>query len=67
MAMPESRFHHLLRDTIVARLGPGTRVPPKSNGEPGFWVSFRLDAADDDEFWLALPRRAQPPFSRRAG
>ena len=64
--MPESRFHHLLRDTIVARLGPGTRVAAEVNGEPGFWVSFRLDAADDDEFWLALPReRASRSFATR--
>ncbi len=66
VAMPESRFHHLLRDTIVARLGPGTRVAAEVNGEPGFWVSFRLDAADDDEFWLALPReRASRSFATR--
>ncbi len=64
--MPESRFHELMRDTIVARLGPTTRIAAEVNGEPGFWVSFRLDPKDDDEFWLVLPReRVTRDFATR--
>lgn len=64
--MPESRFHELMRDTIVSRLGPTTRIAAEVNGEPGFWVSFRLDPKDDDEFWLVLPReRVTRDFATR--
>lgn len=64
--MPESRFHELLREAIVARLGPGTRIAAEVNGEPGFWISFRLDPRDQDEFWLVLPReRVTRDFATR--
>ena len=56
LSMPDSRFQRLLSAAIVAQLGPGTRIAQEVNGEPGFWVSFRLDELDDDEFWLVLPR-----------
>ncbi len=52
--MPDSRFQVLLSESIVAQLGPSTRIASEVNGEPGFWVSFRLDEHDDDEFWLVL-------------
>jgi two-component system osmolarity sensor histidine kinase EnvZ len=55
-----------MRDTIVARLGPTTRIAAEVNGEPGFWVSFRLDPKDEDEFWLVLPReRVTRDFATR--
>jgi two-component system osmolarity sensor histidine kinase EnvZ len=54
--MPDSRFHRLMQRELQARLGPGTRVAAEVDGVPGFWVSFRLDDDDDDEYWLALPR-----------
>lgn len=56
LAMPDSRFQALLSEAIVAQLGPATRIAIEVNGEPGFWVSFRLNERDDDEFWLVLPR-----------
>ncbi|WP_374328472.1 ATP-binding protein [Azonexus sp.] len=64
--MPDSRFHELMRDTIVARLGPTTRIAAEVNGEPGFWVSFRFNPKDEDEFWLVLPReRVTRDFAAR--
>ena len=54
--MPDSRFHRLMQRELQNRLGPGTRIAAEVDGVPGFWVSFRLDDADDDEYWLALPR-----------
>ena len=33
-----------------------TRIAAEVDGVAGFWVSFRLDDDDDEEYWLALPR-----------
>ena len=54
--LPDTRFHRLLLGELVAGLGPHTRVAARVNDEPGFWISFRLDEGDEDEFWLILPR-----------
>lgn len=62
--LPDQRFIELVRSELVARLGTGTRVALTVNNIPGFWVSFRLDEQDDDEFWLILPReRADRNFA----
>lgn len=66
LPMPESRFHQLLRENLMARLGEQTRIAAEVNGEPGFWVSFRLNPRDADEYWLVLPReRASRNFAAR--
>lgn len=62
--LPDHRFMELVRSELLARLGAGTRVALTVNNIPGFWVSFRLDEQDDDEFWLILPReRADRNFA----
>ena len=53
--MPDSRFVNLLREELTARLGNHTRIAASVNGVTGFWVSFRFDDEDDDEYWLILP------------
>jgi two-component system osmolarity sensor histidine kinase EnvZ len=64
VAMPDTRFQRLIRRELTARLGPQTRIAAQVNGESGFWISFRLDDQDDDEFWLILPReRATRSFA----
>ena len=66
LPMPDSRFHQLMHDAVVARLGPATRIAAEVNDESGFWVSFRLDPKDEDEFWLVLPReRVSRNFTTR--
>lgn len=55
-AMPDSRFFRLLQRELNARLGDHTRVAASVDGIPGFWVSFRLDDADEEEYWLVLSR-----------
>jgi two-component system osmolarity sensor histidine kinase EnvZ len=55
-AMPESRFFQLLHRELTARLGSHTRIAASVYDIPGFWVSFRLDDADEEEYWLVLPR-----------
>lgn len=54
--MPGNRFMNLVNVELLQRLGPHTRIASEVDGVPGFWVSFRLDERDDDEFWLILPR-----------
>lgn len=64
VAMPDTRFQRLLRRELSKRLGPQTRIAAQVNDEPGFWISFRLDERDEDEFWLILPRdRATRSFA----
>ena len=55
-AMPDSRFHKLIQRELATLLGPRTRVAAEVDGVSGFWVSFRLDDHDEDEYWLILPR-----------
>jgi len=63
-AMPDSRFFRLLQGELNARLGDHTRIAASVDTVPGFWVSFRLDDADDEEYWLVLPRdRAARDFA----
>jgi two-component system, OmpR family, osmolarity sensor histidine kinase EnvZ len=64
-AMPETRFYRLLQRELNARLGERTRIAASVDGVSGFWVSFRLDEADQEEYWLILPReRATRDFAR---
>ena len=55
-AMPNARFFTLLQRELHLRLGDHTRIAASVDGVPGFWVSFRLDEADEEEYWLVLPR-----------
>ena len=63
--IPDSRFQALLQNELERLLGSHTRLAVSVNDIPGFWVSFRLDEADEDEYWLVLPReRASRDFAR---
>ena len=53
--LPDNRFMNLVRRELAARLGPNTRIAAEVDGIAGFWVSFRLDELDHDEYWLILP------------
>ncbi|RIX46305.1 MAG: HAMP domain-containing protein [Rhodocyclales bacterium GT-UBC] len=55
-AMPDTHFLKLLQDELGSRLGSHTRIAAAVDGVPGFWVSFRLDEHDEEEYWLVLPR-----------
>lgn len=54
--LPDLRYINLVRQEIENLLGTRTRVSLAVNDVPGFWVSFRLDDQDDDEYWLILPQ-----------
>ena len=58
--MPDTRFMNLIRQKLAKSLGPHTRIAASVDDAPGFWVSFRFNEQDEDEYWLILPReRAQ--------
>ena len=41
-----------MQEMVRARLGKDTRFAVNVNGNPGFWVSFKI--AENDEYWLVL-------------
>ncbi|WP_153111438.1 ATP-binding protein [Propionivibrio limicola] len=53
--LADTFFFRVLADTTKRQLGPDTRLASAVNGEEGLWVSFSLDGAGDDEYWLMLP------------
>ncbi len=55
-AMPDTRFYRLLHGNLITLLGDHTRIAASVDGVSGFWVSFRLDEMDEDEYWVVLPR-----------
>lgn len=54
-ALPDTRPMALLTRQVRAELGTGTRFAASWEGLAGFWVSFRLDPEDADEYWVMLP------------
>lgn len=53
---PPIRFFNLLQGFLKVSLGEDTQVAMAVNGIPGFWVSFRLEPQDEDQFWIVLPK-----------
>lgn len=53
--LPDTYFFTVMEQATVAQLGPRTRFASEVNDQPGIWVSFSIDADDDDDFWLMLP------------
>ncbi len=52
-ALPNLPLANALREELRKQLGTKTRVEAEVNGEPGLWVSFRLD---DDDYWVRIER-----------
>jgi two-component system osmolarity sensor histidine kinase EnvZ len=52
-ALPNAPLANALREELRRQLGNQTRVEGEVNGEPGLWVSFRLD---DDDYWVRIER-----------
>lgn len=53
--LPDTRPIALLTSAIRRSLGEQTRFAASWEGLEGFWVSFRLDPQDRDEYWVMLP------------
>jgi len=53
--LDDTRPLHLLTAEIRRQLGPHTRFAARWKTLEGFWVSFRLDSDDEQDFWVMLP------------
>ena len=53
--LPDTRPMRLLTGEIRRQLGPHTRLASRWKTLEGFWVSFKLDPEDPDDFWVMLP------------
>lgn len=53
--LPDTRPMRLLTDEIRRQLGDHTRLALRWKTLDGFWISFRLDPDDIDDFWVRLP------------
>ncbi|MFT3850453.1 MAG: ATP-binding protein [Propionivibrio sp.] len=61
--MPDNRFFAAMLETARTHLGPSTRLAASINGQTGIWISFSVDQADEDVYWLMLPgERAESEF-----
>jgi len=59
----DRRVLQLVSEALRAQLGPHTRLASARDGQPGLWVSFRID---DDEYWVRVPReRMERRFALR--
>jgi two-component system osmolarity sensor histidine kinase EnvZ len=60
--LPNTRPMRLLAREVRHQLGDKTRLASRWKTLDGFWVSFRLDKDDPDEYWVMLPpERLQRP------
>jgi len=60
LPLPEQAVLRMIAGKVQQQIGAKTRFASERNGEPGFWVSFRLDTLDaldegEDEYWIMLP------------
>ncbi|HRP97385.1 MAG TPA: ATP-binding protein [Rhodocyclaceae bacterium] len=61
LPLPDTRPMKLLSEEIRRQLGPHTRLASRWKTLDGFWVSFRLDPDDHDDFWVMLPAERIDP------
>lgn len=60
--LPDIPAMALLAAQIRHSLGEYTRLASRWKDIDGFWISFRLDPDDEDEYWVMLPtERIAPP------
>lgn len=55
LPLPDTRPMRLLTKEIRRHLGAHTRIAARWKTLDGFWVSFRLDPEDTEDFWVMLP------------
>lgn len=53
--LPDTRPMQLLAQEIRRQLGSDTLLASRWKTLEGFWVSFKLDPEDSDDFWVMLP------------
>lgn len=55
MPLHDTRRMRLLTEEIQRQLGDHTRLALRWKTLDGFWISFRLDPEDNEDFWARLP------------
>jgi len=58
----QSTLDARITDELSRRLGPGTVIAGKVNGESGLWVGFLIDR---DAYWLLMDRSRVSPLGNR--
>lgn len=53
--LPDTLFFRIMTKAARVQLGADTRFAGSVNGQEGIWVSFSIDNAGDDYYWLMLP------------
>lgn len=53
--LPATREMRLLTEEIRRQLGAHTRFAARWKTLDGFWISFRLDPEDNEDYWVMLP------------
>lgn len=62
--LPDTRPMRLLVEEVRRQLGEDTRFAARWKSLDGFWVSFQLDPADKDQYWVMLPQdRLEKPHA----
>ncbi len=55
LPLADTREMRLLTEEIRRQLGAHTRFAARWKTLDGFWISFRLDPEDTEDFWVMLP------------
>ncbi len=55
LPLADTREMRLLTDEIRRQLGAHTRFAARWKTLDGFWISFRLDPEDTEDYWVMLP------------
>lgn len=55
VALPDTRPMRLLSTEIRRQLGSHTKIASRWKTLEGFWISFRVDPDDHEDFWVMLP------------
>lgn len=55
--LDEDPLLHSIQDLLRNELGPQTRMSLARNGESAVFVSFSIGEGEDNEYWVALPRK----------
>jgi two-component system osmolarity sensor histidine kinase EnvZ len=63
-SLPTTPLMNTLTAEVRHSLGQHTRFASRWKAMDGFWVSFRIDPDDEDEYWVMLPSdRVERPYA----
>ena len=53
--LPDTFSFRVMHETVLAQLGPRSRLAGSVNGQQGIWVGFSIGDTAEDDYWLMLP------------